>query len=124
MHKKITVKGVIDINNIVLERIINLINAKGISDKQFLQAIGLNLTAMSDWKKGRNKSYLKHINKISDYLGVSVDYLLGKTDKPTLDDELEGVALALAGEIHDLTDAEKQDILDYIRFKKSQKEKK
>lgn len=115
-------KGVIDINNIVLERIINLINAKGISEKQFLQAIGLNLTAMSDWKKGRNKSYLKHINKISDYLEVSVDYLLGKTDKPTLDDELEGVDFALAGELRDLTDAEKQDILDYIRFKKAQKE--
>ena len=41
--------------------------------------------------------------------------------KKTLDQQLSGIDFALSGEIHDLTDAEKQDILDYIRFKKSQR---
>ena len=38
-----------------------------------------------------------------------------------LDAQLSGIDFALSGEIHDLTDNEKQDILDYIRFKKSQR---
>lgn len=39
----------------------------------------------------------------------------------SLDQQLSGIDFALSGEIHDLTDNEKQDILDYIRFKKSQR---
>lgn len=112
-----------------LETILSLINAKGISEKQFLLDVGLNSTAMSDWKKGRNKSYLKHIDKIADYFGVSIDFLLGKSSNPSivaepatkLDKQFNEIDFALAGELRDLTDAEKQDILDYIRFKKTQK---
>ncbi|MEY8311766.1 helix-turn-helix domain-containing protein [Oscillospiraceae bacterium 42-9] len=40
---------------------------------------------------------------------------------PSLDQQLSDIDFALSGEIHDLTDNEKQDILDYIRFKKSQR---
>lgn len=62
------------------------------------------------------------VNKIADYFEVSTDYLFGREQKPkTLDEELEGVDFALYGEIHDLTDAEKEDILSYIKFKKSQR---
>ncbi len=39
----------------------------------------------------------------------------------SLDDQLEGVDFALWGEVKEMTDAEKQDILDYIRFKKLKK---
>lgn len=38
-------------------------------------------------------------------------------------DNLQGIDFALSGEISKLTDAEKQDILDYIRFKKSKGQK-
>lgn len=38
-----------------------------------------------------------------------------------LDEQLSGIDFALSGELHDLTDEEKQDILDYVRFKKEQK---
>ena len=37
-----------------------------------------------------------------------------------LDQQLEGIDFALFGEVKDLTDEQKQDILDYIRFKKAQ----
>ena len=33
------------------------------------------------WKRGRNKSYIKHIQKIADYFNVSTDYLLCMDDR-------------------------------------------
>lgn len=70
------------------------------------------------------------LKEIASYLSVSVNYLLDNEEtsgskssktEPDLDQQLSGIDFALSGEIHDLTDAEKQDILDYIRFKKSQR---
>lgn len=103
----------------ILEKIITLINSKGISEKQFLQDIGLNRSALSDWKSGKNKSYTKHLSKIADYFNVSVDYLLGKTNNPTLDEQLKDIDFALAGKIHDLTDDEKQRICKISGSKKN-----
>ena len=62
-------------------------------------------------------------------MGILHFYMYGKTlrdinsyeEDPNLDQQLSGIDFALSGEIHDLTDNEKQDILDYIRFKKSQR---
>lgn len=72
---------------------------------------------------------LETLNKISAGTGLSVDYLLGRSDNPNppnkekspLDKELEGVDFALSGEVRDLTEEEKQDIIDFIKFKKSQR---
>ena len=63
------------------------------------------------------------LNTLASYFGVTSDYLLGVTDQRTAPaEELEGIDFALSGEIKDLTENEKQDLLDYIRFKKKQKE--
>lgn len=40
----------------ILNKIIKLINEKGITEKQFLLDLGLNTTLMSDWKSGRLNS--------------------------------------------------------------------
>ena len=42
-------------------------------------------------------------------------------EEPSLDEQLEGVEFALWDEVKDLSDDEKQDILDFIKFKKSQR---
>lgn len=63
-----------------LERILFLKSSKGITDTQFQKDLGLYATALSEWKNGKTKSYIKHLPKIANYLGVSVDYLLGNSD--------------------------------------------
>lgn len=40
-----------------LETIISLLEKQHISQKKFLNDIGLNASAMSEWKAGRNQSY-------------------------------------------------------------------
>ena len=93
-----------------LENIQELIRERGMSEKQFLSDNGFSATAMSDWKAGRMKSYQKHIRKIADYFGVSVDFLLGREEKQSWRKERQFVLMGKGGpggqEILKLTEEE------------------
>ena len=65
----------------ILERIISLCSEKNIEQKEITNFLGINNSAFSEWKSGKSKSYKKYISDIADYLEVSTDYLLGKTDQ-------------------------------------------
>lgn len=105
----------------LLRNILKIKSDKNITDRQFQKDLGLYASAVSEWKNGSSKSYEKHLVRIAKYLDVSVDTLLGEKTTPSIDEQLDGVDFALSGEIRDLSDAEKQDLLDYIRFKKSKR---
>ena len=105
----------------VLSRIIDVMDEKSIKRKDLCQSLGVNPQVFTNWNNGNNQSFMKHLPNIANILGTSVDYLLGKTEVRTLDEQLDGIDFALSGEIRDLSDNEKQDLLDYIRFKKQQK---
>lgn len=57
---------------------------KNITIKQLLETCDLNINTISELSKGKQISYLSFA-KIADYLGVSVDYLLGRTGTPDID---------------------------------------
>ena len=63
----------------ILENILTLIGDKSGAKTQFTRALGFCASTIGDWKSGKSKSYTKHLPKIADYFGVSVDTLLGKT---------------------------------------------
>ncbi len=63
-----------------IERIIVLLEERGIEQQQFASAIGVGKQKISEWKSGKTKSYMKYIDKIADYLSVSTDYLLGNDE--------------------------------------------
>jgi len=64
----------------VLEKILNLIDERGVQQKIFASDIGLNQNSVTEWKTGRLKSYRRYIDKIADYFNVSTDYLLGREE--------------------------------------------
>jgi len=99
-----------------IERILNLLKTKGIKDKDFVSAIGIYSSALSEWKSGKSVSYKKHIDKIADYLGVSSDYLLGRSDDPVAQKNVQNgyVIQGLSKEEFD----EITSYLDYLRSKK------
>lgn len=123
-------------------RLKELREEKGMNQRQFAADFGVSPATVGMWESGaREPRTLEQLQRIADYFHVTVDYLLGNVndpffqldndkisrdinsyeEAPDLDQQLSGIDFALSGEIHDLTDAEKQDILDYIRFKKSQR---
>lgn len=92
-----------------------------LTQQQMSDIFGIQRPTYSRYENGERQPDFDLLIAISKYFNVSVDYLLGKEDKPTIDEQLDGVEFALYGEIHDLTEEEKRDILSYVQFKKSQK---
>ncbi len=79
-------------------------------------------STVSSWTNGQKFPRIDKVQKIADYLGIlKSDLTEEKSHEKSLDEQLSGIDFALSGELHDLTDEEKQDILDYVRFKKEQK---
>lgn len=91
-----------------IERILNLLKTKGIKDKDFVSSIGIYSSALSEWKSGKSVSYKKHIDKIAEYLGVSVDYLLGRTDDPLPKIQIQDTIMAKGDYVGPVNPAEKQ----------------
>lgn len=61
------------------------------------------------------------LTMLANYFNVTVNYLLGETDNPdTLDKQLEGVEFALFGEVKELTEEQKKDVLKFVQFLKTQ----
>ena len=97
--------------------------AKGVLQKDVANFLGVDRTTYVKYENGNSEPSNDTLVKLAQYFNVSVDYLLGRTDEPrqlSLDEQLEGVEFALYGEVKELTDEQKQDILDFVRFKKQQ----
>lgn len=68
--------------DVTITRIVQLIKKANLPEAAFGEALGMGKNTVNNWKAGRSKTYLKKIDSIADYFGVSVDYLLGRTDYP------------------------------------------
>lgn len=90
------------------------------TQKQVAVTLGIAAPSVANWESG--KTYPSHENlvRLADLYGVSVDYLLGRISAlPPL--EMSDLDSMLTGELRALSDREKQDVLDYVRFKRTQR---
>jgi transcriptional regulator with XRE-family HTH domain len=67
--------------DITLERIIKELKNQNKLQQDLTNYLGINYSSFGNWKAGRNKSYLKYLHAIADFLDVSVEYLKGETDE-------------------------------------------
>ena len=51
-------------------------DTKGVKDSDVVKATGITKSTFSDWKSGRSKPKNEKLQKIADYFGVSVEYLM------------------------------------------------
>lgn len=66
------------------ERIKALAKSKGILIKEMLEKCSLNKNLLSTMQSRKSWRQTDNIARIADYLQVSVDYLLGRTDNPEI----------------------------------------
>ena len=59
----------------IIDKICDLMNYKKITQKQLTDYLGLDKSTFSQWKSGKNQSYLKYISQIADFLNVPEYYL-------------------------------------------------
>lgn len=67
-------------NNNLGKAIKDLRIAQGISQRELGEKLGVCNQTVSFWESGKREPDLDTLIIISDYFGVSVDYLLGKSD--------------------------------------------
>ncbi|MGF3066612.1 helix-turn-helix domain-containing protein [Facklamia sp. P12950] len=97
------------------DRLKILCDKQGISINVLEERVGLGQNTLYSWKKKIPSG--QNLTKVADYFNVSIDYLLGRTDNPTIkDDDDFLVAAHIDG---DFTEEEMEDIRDYIEFIKS-----
>lgn len=75
-----------------LDKILDLLREQNKKQIELTNYLGISKNVFTSWKSGKNTSYTKHIGKIAEFLDVSTDYLLGKTDirkNPSENGEIE-----------------------------------
>lgn len=71
-------------SNNIANRIKFIVKHKNIQIKVMLDECGLSKNTLSSMLSGGSTPKSENLAKIADYLDVSVDYLLGRTDKPEI----------------------------------------
>lgn len=107
----------------ILDRISVLLGDR--EQKELTEYLKLKNSAFSDWKTGKSKSYKKYLIEISEFFGVSIDYLVYGKEKNVsqlTDDEWE-----LVDKFRHLLERDQGRILDrmetiYENYSPEQKE--
>lgn len=95
---------------------------RGIPKEQFYRESGISSATMSQWRKRIYSPSSSAIKKVEEYFGVV--FSIEQKEKPAsgagseLDHQLEGIDFALFGEVKDLTDSQKRDVLQFVKFLK------
>jgi len=116
-------------------RVRELREAKGIQQKELAIDLSVSQPTISDWESGRKVPSARSTQKLADYFGVSVDYLLGreiadKTPVPKGERLIrdEDIRAAFFGGADDLSEEEMSamwnDAKDYIQYKLEQRRRK
>lgn len=92
------------------------------SATQLAKLSGVSQSMISRILRGGSSPTVDILEMLCAGMGMKIGDFYKIEDNRTLDEQLSGIEFALSGEIHELTDDEKRDILGYLRFKRSQKQ--
>ena len=94
-----------------------LCRERGLTPSGAAARIGFNRASVTAWKNTGKAPKQELLLKIADYFGVTADYLLtGRAAAPAPEPQLEGLEYALFGEVRDMTEAQKRDVLNFAKF--------
>lgn len=93
---------------------------KKMTQMALAQAIGAKHNSVSNWESDRNRPDPETIRQLCTLLEVDSNWFF-ETDP--LESQLSGIEFALFGEVRELSEQDKQDVLEFIRFKKALSEK-
>lgn len=108
----------------------HLLQTHGVTAYKVAKDTGISTATMTDWKKGRSTPKIDKLQKIADYFGVTVDYLLGNEAKvnPSVqvgerasDDDIKFALFGGDGEITDEMYEEVKKFAQFIKQKEREK---
>lgn len=102
------------VNDPVIERIIDALNVRHISQNQLIDHLGLGNGAFTRWKYNGGKSYLDYIDDISEYLHVSKEYLLYGDHIDFQEVSLLPSEIEIYKKLRELTEAQRNNVFETI----------
>lgn len=105
----------------------NLCKQKGVSASKACLEMGLSRSLAAKWKNTGASPSAEVLPKIAAYFGVTTDYLLGSEQKEKTPAEadvgFDDFTYAMHNESKELTEENKQKLLEMARFFKMQQDK-
>lgn len=98
-------------------RLKNLRIQNGYTQKEMAENLGTSQPSYQNWEKGTRKPSRITLQKIANFFNVSTDYLLGKTDipDPDLDIDLDSaIDNSVAYDGTPITDHDREIIKNYL----------
>lgn len=110
----------------LLSRTKDMAKLRGMSLETLALKAGLSNKSIYNWDRNSPKS--ENLEQVATVLNVSTDYLLGRTDDMNAfsnknDDEASGLGeeIMMAFDGKDIPDEDKEKLLEFARFLKSQR---
>ena len=100
------------------ERLKSLRIQHNLTQKQIAEFLGTSQPSYQNWEKGTRKPSRNTIQKLADFFNVSTDYLLGKTDFPDLDLEIDidnAIDNSVAYDGTPITDNDREIIKNFLK---------
>ncbi len=117
-------------NSILSKRLKQLRIENNMYQKDVAKKIGITESGYGYYEQDKRIPDSIMLNKLAALYNVSTDYLLGNTNRKTpesvsVDEELQQLlsnpdTLVAFKDFHNLTDTDKQEIINFIKFKKQQ----
>ena len=118
-------------------RLKSLREEKKLSQEELSQLINISRSTLSMYEINKRQPDPETLQKIADFFDVSVDYLLGRTDKRNIDvsndvderlhkvmQELGPDVLLAFYDLPNMTDEEKENVITLLEVIKAKREKK
>ncbi len=112
------------------DRLRSLRLEKSLSQEELGKIFNMTKSRISQYETSKHEADDETKKIFADYFKVSLDYLLGRTnirnpESLTLDEELQQLlndpdTLVAFKDFKNLSDADKQEIINFIKFKKQQ----
>lgn len=94
------------------ERLMDLINRSGFTQKEIAEKAGITEAAMSHYLKGTRCPRPTILAKFADILGTSVDYIIGSTNDS--ENAFNQIKMLAARNVSNLSDEEKFEIIKIL----------
>lgn len=122
-----------EVNDITLARILECMGPQHGAIKALAEYIGISGNAISNWKLGKTKSYMRYLPQIARFYNVSEAYLRGEVDikddhmihlfdglkKPPIvimDDERDGLIMEIMDLFLNLPPKAQEEAKRYLRY--------
>ena len=102
----------------IIERLKKLRKEGKLTQKDIATFLNISQPAYQQFESGKKKMNLETMEKLADYFNVSTDYLLGKTDFPDLDLEVDidnAIDNSVAYDGTPITDNDREIIKNFLK---------